>query len=271
MKVGFLHPGMMGGSLGAACTGTAIWASEGRSAATGARAEAAGLVDVDTIDELCRQADVVVSICPPASAPSVAGAVAATGFDRVYVDANAIAPATSRSIGDMFERYVDGSVIGPPARQAGTTRLYLSGSEADAVAALWRDTIVDARIVAGDAGAASALKMSYAAWTKISSALHLAIRALAADHGIDEALVDEWNLSQPGLSDRSEPIAAGVGPKAWRFVGEMEEIAASFDDAGLPSGFAAGAAELYAGLADLKHAESPDLAAVLDMLLDRPA
>src|SRR6478672_590092 len=112
MATGFLHPGAMGASLAAACTGERLWCSEGRSPATRARAEAAGLTDVGTVNALVRRADVIVSVCPPDSASAVAGTVAALGFDGIYVDVNAVAPATSRNIGALFARYVDGGVIG---------------------------------------------------------------------------------------------------------------------------------------------------------------
>ena len=186
-----------------------------------------------------------VSVCPPDAAAVVAGRVSSAGFDGMYVDANAIAPATARAIGKGFDRFVDGGIIGPPAVQAGTTRLYLSGDEADVVATLWDDTDVDARVVDAGAGAASALKMAYAAWTKVSAALLLDVRAFARAEGIEAALLDEWAISQPGTAERSEATASGVGPKAWRFAGEMEEIAAAFGAAGLPDGFALGAEALY--------------------------
>ena len=157
----------------------------------------------------------------------MASAVAEAGFQGLYIDANAISPATARAIAERFEHFVDGSVIGPPAHKRGTTRLYLSGSRAAEVAAWYDGSALDARVIGEEQGAASALKMAYASWTKIGSAMNLAIRALAQAEGVDAALVDEWNISQPGMVDRSELVAAAVSPKAWRFTGEMEQIAAS--------------------------------------------
>ncbi len=261
--IGFLHPGKMGVSLASCCADRAaerLWVAEGRSAATAARAAAAGLTDADSLAELCRRCDVVVSICPPAAAPDVAAAVAGCGFGGVYVDANAISPATSARVGASFgDRYVDGGVIGPPAERPGTTRLYLAGPRAAEVAALWAGSPLDARPLAATAeGApASTLKMAYAAWTKGSNALLLAVNALASQAGALEALRAEWDLSQPGLRDRSDRVAAGSGPKAWRFAGEMAEIADTMAAAGLPDGFHRGAEALYERLAALK--DRPDL------------
>lgn len=266
--VGILHPGAMGATVGAACGAEVIWCPAGRSDASVARAESAGLQPVDSLGDLVERSEVIVSVCPPASAADVADDVAATGFDGVYVDANAIAPATARGIAARFERFVDGGIVGPPAHQAGTTRLYLSGPEAGDVATLWDGSVLDARVIDGGAGAASALKMAFATWTKVSSALLLDVRALARVEGVEDALLAEWAISMPDTAERSERTAAGVGPKAWRFVGEMEQMVRAFADAGLPDGFSKGAADLYERLASFKDADGVTLDAVLAALLD---
>lgn len=256
---------MMGHSLAAACAGDCMWASLGRSAATRDRAESAGLTDAGSVHDLCAQVDVMVSICPPSAAIDVAQVVAGAGFDGIYVDANAVAPSTAETIGALFDHFVDGSVIGPPALTAGTTRLYLAGDRAAEVAALWEQSTVDARVIEGGEGAASALKMAYASWTKIGAALQLSIRAFASQSGVDDALLDEWALSQGELGERSERAAAAVAPKAWRFVGEMDQIAQSFAEAGMADGFARAAAGVYAELEGFKDA-APGAAEVISSL-----
>ncbi len=275
--IGFLHPGKMGASLAACADGAAerLWASAGRSPATAARAAAAGLVDAGSLAALCRRSDVIVSICPPSAADSVAAEVAASGFGGVYIDANAVSPATAGRVGAHFgDRYVDGGVIGPPAERPGTTRLYLAGPQAAGLAPLWAGSALDVRPLAATAeGApASTLKMAYAAWTKGSNALLLAVNALASQAGALDALRAEWELSQPGLRERSDRVAAGSGPKAWRFEGEMAEIAATMAAAGLPEGFHRGAEELYHRLAGFKDHPAPTLAEILAALAtDWPA
>ncbi len=265
--VGLLHPGAMGATVGGNCRAEVLWCSDGRSPASAARAERWGLSDVGTLAALVDRSETIVSVCPPASAIAVADEVASLGFDGVYVDANAIAPATAREVAERFERFVDGGIVGPPADRAGTTRLYLAGPEAGAVAELWADTALDARVIDGGAGAASALKMAFATWTKVSSALLLDVRALARAEGVEEALLGEWAISMPETIERSDRTASGVGPKAWRFVGEMEQMVRAYGDAGLPVGFAGGAAELYGRLAAFKDAPDVTLDAVLDELL----
>ena len=220
-----------------------LWASAGRSDATATRAVAAGLEDARTVEELARRADTILSVCPPHAAVDTARAVA--GFGGLYVDANAVSPATAREIAGLVGRFVDGGIVGSPPRAAGTTRLYLSGAEAPAVAALFAGTIVDAPVVSAEPGAASAVKMAYAAWTKGTAALVLAIRALARAEGVEEALLAEWELSVPELPARSESAARSALGKGWRWDAEMEEIADTFAAAGLPDGFHRAAAEIY--------------------------
>jgi 3-hydroxyisobutyrate dehydrogenase-like beta-hydroxyacid dehydrogenase len=246
VTVGLLHPGEMGSAVGATLASrgeTVIWASAGRSAATAERAQIAGLEDVGSVEELCRRSDVIISVCPPHAAAEVAEA--AQGFPGIYVDANAVSPATARSIQELVGRCVDGGIIGPPPAEQGTTRLYLSGREAVQVADLFAETTVDARVVSADVGAASAVKMAFAGWTKGSAALLLAIRALARAEGVEDTLLQEWRLSLPQLEDRSIAAARSAQNKGWRWIGEMEEIAQTFASAGLPDGFHRAAAEIY--------------------------
>ena len=122
------------------------------------------------------------------------------------------------------------------------------------------------RVIDGGAGAASALKMCFAGWTKGTSALLLAVTALAAAEGVDDALASEWAISLPDLPARAAATAKGASPKAWRFVGEMEEISSTYVAAGLPDGFHLAAAETYRRLAGFKDRPA-DLAAVIDALL----
>ena len=109
----------------------------------------------------------------------------------------------------------------------------------------------------GELTSASAVKMAYAAWNKGQQALIMAVRALATAEGVDETLVAEWQRSQPDLPKRSENAARGSARKAWRWVGEMDEIAAAFAAAGLPDGFHRAAGEVYRRLSPYKDAAAP--------------
>jgi 3-hydroxyisobutyrate dehydrogenase-like beta-hydroxyacid dehydrogenase len=225
MVIGLLHPGEMGATIGNALVAaghTVFWASEGRSDAT--RGRAAAFEDAGTLAELTARSEIVFSVVPPHAAREVAAAV--QPFAGIYVDANAIAPETARSL--AAGRFVDGGIIGgPPA-----PHLYLSGAEAETVASLFAGSPVEARVV----GDASALKCAYAAWTKGSAALALAVHEYARRAGVEQDLLAEW---QPHVDE------ARVARKAWRWVGEMDEIARAFGDEGVPPGFHEAAAEVY--------------------------
>jgi 3-hydroxyisobutyrate dehydrogenase-like beta-hydroxyacid dehydrogenase len=241
--VGLLHPGEMGAAVGAVLRGQGtrvVWASEGRSEETRARAEAAGLEDVGSVAEVARSG-LVFSICPPHAALEVAQSL--EGFGGVYVDANAVSPATAARVAEAVGEFVDGGIVGPPPREPGTTRLYLSGAQAERIAELFRGSAFEARVVSN----ASALKMAYAAWTKGTAAMLLSVRELARREGVEQALLDEWDLSQPELREGHERALRSAEAKGWRWVGEMEEIAASFEADGLPGGFHRAAAEVYRG------------------------
>lgn len=258
IRVGLLHPGAMGASLAQALVDAgheACWVSAGRGPATLRRAES--FTDLGTLQDMVAQVDVIVSICPPDAALEVAQTVTQLAFNGIYVDANAISPQSARAVAELVgPNYVDGGVVGPPAHKAGTTRLYLSGARAQEVAALFATSLVDAPVVTGDLCAASALKMAYAAYTKGNSALLLAVNALAEQAGVRDTLLEEWALSQPELARRSELVARATAPKAWRFVGEMQEIAATFEHLDLPGDFHAGAQEIYARMSDLQDSET---------------
>lgn len=232
----------MGAAVGAALRAAGhdvVWASAGRSDATRRRAEEAGLRDAGSVEDVAHACDVLLSVCPPHAALDVAREVGP--FDGVYVDANAVSPATAREVSASFSRFVDGGIVGGPP----DPRLYLSGDEAGLVAGLFAGSPIEGRVLDGGVGAASALKMTYAAWTKGTSAMLLAIRAVADAEGVGDALAAEWDDSIPRMPERLERARRSAEAKGWRWVGEMEEIAATFDAAGLPGGFHAAAAEVY--------------------------
>jgi hypothetical protein len=233
--VGLLHPGEMGAAVGRCLQANrhdVLWASEGRSDAT--RERAATFQDVGTVSALADQAELILSICPPHAALDVAREVA--GFDGVYVDANAISPMRAQEVAAIQSRFVDGGIVGSPPAQPGTT-LYLSGSGAASVAVLFVGTNLEPRVVAD----ASAIKMAYAAWSKGSAAMLLAIREVARHFGVEE----EWELAAPELAQRLPRAEHAAATKGWRWSGEMEEIADTFAAAGQPDGFHRAAARVY--------------------------
>ena len=274
--VGLLNPGDMGSKVGAAVRSSGsrvLWAGEGRSADTRKRAGEGGLEDVGSVAALVRASEVILSVCPPHAAVDVAKEVAGLRFAGTFVDGNAVSPATAREIGGIVEKagatFVDGGIIGPPPVKPGTTRFYVSGTASERISALLNVGPLQAIVVPGGPGAASAVKMAYASWTKGSAALLLAVCAMASAEGVEDSLQREWKISQTELPSRAEGAAKSNAKKAWRFIGEMEEIAATFAAAGLPDGFHQGAAEIYRRMAIYKEGPTPSFAEVLRALTPR--
>jgi 3-hydroxyisobutyrate dehydrogenase-like beta-hydroxyacid dehydrogenase len=271
--VGVLHPGAMGSSVGAAARAggaEVYWCEAGRSEETRRRAREDRLSAVQSLRELVDACEVIVSVCPPHAALEVASEIARLGFRGLYADVNAVSRTTAQQIGAAVTQsgaaFVDGGIMGPPARPGRTTLLCLSGERAPEVARLFEGTPLQASIVGPLPGQASALKMAFAAWSKGSAALLIAVRALAEAEGVTGALLDSWARLAPDLAQRSEQAALGAAPKAWRWSGEMREIAQSFGAVGLPSDFHEGAAKLYEKLDEFKTTEA-SLAAVVAALL----
>jgi 3-hydroxyisobutyrate dehydrogenase-like beta-hydroxyacid dehydrogenase len=267
--IGLVGVGAMGAGIGGSLVSAGsrvVSVLADRSTASRARAVAQGIEEVDDLGAVMARTRILLSIVPPGVASAVAdgAARAATAIGaegRIFVDCNAISPGRSRQIAGAVRAagmsYVDGGLIGAPPSPGRPTALYLSGEGGDVVADALRTPEIRAEWLGPEpAAAASALKMSYAAWTKGLNALALSIRALARAEGVDEALVAEWQRSQPAALaavDRAPATAA----KAWRWVAEMREIATSLDEAGLPDGAFLSAAEVYRRLERYKDIDAP--------------
>ena len=279
--IALLHPGAMGAGMGAVLVKRGVRVVsplDGRSAATRQRAASAGIEDAGSLADALRLAGTVVSVCPPHGATDLAREVAGTaqslGWRGCYLDANAVSPATARGIEAVLApagvACIDGGIVGLPPGKGSSSRLFLSAAPAEhararRIAALFEGSDMQGIVIDGPVGAASALKICYAAWTKGVTALLADIRALARHEGVDGPLVAEWARSQPGTEKRSEYVAA-TSNKAWRWVGEMQEIAQTFEAAGLPGGFHLAAAEVYSRLEAFKDQEPATLDAVIAAL-----
>jgi 3-hydroxyisobutyrate dehydrogenase-like beta-hydroxyacid dehydrogenase len=235
---------------------------QGRSERTRGLAAAAGIEDAGSIEDLVQAADAILCILVPSEAVgvarSVAAAVRSTGADLLYADMNAVAPRTSREIGEIITaagaRYADGGIIGGPPRGTppGTktaTRFYASGPGAAELAQL-NQFGLNVPVIGDQVGQASGLKMCYAAMTKGVQALGIELLIAARAMGLDEALKAEQ--SSGGVAKVLSFIAAStptMPPKAYRWVGEMEEIAATFEHLGLTPKMLLGAADMYTFIA----------------------
>jgi 3-hydroxyisobutyrate dehydrogenase-like beta-hydroxyacid dehydrogenase len=256
--VAVIAPGMMGSAVAHRLTekGLEVRTSlEGRGKDTLERARKAGMVGVS--DASIAEADFVLSILPPGSAlelaERLAPALRAAAKKPIYVDCNALDPATVRRIAAVVEAtgagFVDGGIIGPPPEPASkATRIYLSGPDAAKVAILEKFGLT-MPIQEGPVGAASAMKMSYAGITKGFTALGAAMMLAATRAGTAEALKAEMSVSQPALYGWLTRAMPRMYSKAYRWVAEMEEIAAFVGEDPAAAKFYQGAAELYARIA----------------------
>jgi len=271
-NIGLLHPGEMGAAVAVTLKNgghEVWWASGGRGAATRRRAESAGLQDAGTIAELCGQCEVLVSVCPPEFAEALAQETASLGFRGLYVDANAISPKRAAMIARIMEdsgiHFVDASIIGLPPRKRGESWIYFSGRHAEEAAAHFSAGPLEAEVLAGDIGKASALKMAFAAHTKGIAALRAAVLGAASELGVLRDLERHWERTGTTMAQVKASVEH-VAPKAWRFVAEMREIAATFQAAGMPTGFHEAAAEIFARLAPFKSAEQVALEDAIEQL-----
>ncbi|MFE9334807.1 DUF1932 domain-containing protein [Streptomyces sp. NPDC006925] len=259
--VGILHPGSMGAAV-AACAATnaadVLWCETGRSTASVERAARFGLTSVATLAELLDRSDIVISLCPPAAAESLAREVAGYRFAGMYVEANAISPERTQRIALLLPdaTVVDGGVVGSPPVGGKTPTLYLSGPAAatERIETLFADTTVRAAVLGTEVGKASALKLSYASFQKTSRVLVALAVGMAREHGVDQELIEV--ASRRTDSYLSEPqYVAKTAARAWRWGPELEEAADALAAAGLPPEMLRAAASTLARWNDAKDSE----------------
>ena len=277
-KIGILHPGQMGISVAASAVSSGsevFWTSEGRSIETRKRAECLNLTELPTLAELCQVCSIIISVCPPHAAEDLSMEVVDNGFEGIYVDANAISPDKSKRLeGKMVPHeidFVDGGIIGGPAWEKGKTWLYLSGMSAGRVAECFSAGLLETEVIGEEVGKASGIKMCFAAYTKGSSALLCAIMAAAESIGVRSDLERQWSRGGSDFASKTGDRVRRVTAKAWRFAGEMNEIADTLEGTGVPGGFHRAANEIYQRIAHFKGLdEYPSLENVLDSLLAEP-
>lgn len=276
-KIGIMHPGEMGISLAASALNNghqAFWLSKGRSGRTRERAERYSLLETQSLPELCQICEMLICVCPPVAAEDVARSVVEAKFRGLYLDANAISPQRAIKIGKMLQahdiQFVDGGIIGGPAWTPKATWLYVSGKHADEIASCFQNGPVVIKIIGDEIGKASALKMCYAAYSKGTTALLASILAAAESLRVRDELYTQWDMDDANFSEQINRRVTRVTAKAWRFEGELLEIASTFQNEGLPGGFHEAAAEIYHQMAGFKDAaETPKLEDVLSALLRR--
>jgi 3-hydroxyisobutyrate dehydrogenase-like beta-hydroxyacid dehydrogenase len=267
--IAILSPGEMGHAVGRALGEhgyQVITCLQGRSDRTRRLAQSARIRDVPGIEEMVAEADLVLSILVPEEAVNVARRVAealrATRAATPFADCNPVSPQTARLMDSIISSagapFIDASIVGGPPGKGAPPRFYVSGPHAHVMSALDGKGIA-VRPVGDEVGRASAVKMCYAALTKGTSALWVALLTAAESLGITEELRQEFLYSQPNEYKRMESGIPGLPSKAFRWVAEMEEIAATFDSVGVTPYFHEGAAEIFRLLKETPFAqETPE-------------
>ncbi|WP_405625002.1 DUF1932 domain-containing protein [Streptomyces sp. NBC_01396] len=252
--VGLLHPGRMGSAFGAQLRARGhfvLWCPDGRSDTTRRRAEHAGL-EPEALSELVSRSDVLLSLCPPAVAEETASQVAelgVVGTATIYVEANAVKPSRVQRIADRLAPMpvIDAAVVGSPPVGGKYSTLYLSGpgKQADRIAGLFADTDVRPHVLGDSIGKASALKLAYSSYQKVSRVLAAVAYGAAETYGVGDEL-----LEIAAKRTRSYLVETDYIPKtaarAWRWGPELEDAAALLADAGLPDSLMHAAAETLA-------------------------
>lgn len=263
--VAILSPGDMGHTVGRVLVEhglRVITCLKERSQRTRSLAESAGILDVPTFQALVSEADIILSILVPSRAEKVAEMVSETITETqakvLYADCNAISPQTtcriSETVANVGANYLDVSIIGPPPRSEGVTRFYVSGPSLGLFSQL-NQFGLDIRPLGDKVGKASAIKMCYAALTKGLSALCIELLTASKLLGVSESLASEFQLSQASLYERMERSIPSLPSKSRRWVGEMEEIAATFAELGLTPKILDGAADVFRFVGDTQLAD----------------
>ncbi len=257
--VGILSTGDMGHSVGRVLREggfDVVTCLTGRSERTRQLAGETEIRDIPEMDNLVREVDLILAILVPDKtiplARQVAASIKRTGTQPPYADCNAIAPNTSKQIDEIISnaggRYIDAGIIGGPPSQDEQTRFYASGPHEDILTQLDGYGIL-VRPMGGEVGRASGIKMCYASVTKGTAALHAAVLTTAESLGLSRELLKELEESQGQRLQAMESIKT-LSAKAFRWVGEMEEIAATYESAGVTPHFHQGAAEIFRMIAD---------------------
>ncbi len=258
--IAILSPGDMGSGFGRDLDGRGhdvITCLAGRGDETRSRARDAGFREVADLDALVSEAELVLSILSPELAPGlardVADAMGRCGKTPVYADCNAISPETTRGIAATMAAagadYIDGGIIGhPPGKSDKPVRLYVSGPRAALMAELHGGGI-DIRDCGAEIGRGSAVKMCYASVTKGTNTLHTAALITAERLGVGELVRDEFDDSSPAVYKRMREMVPRLPVDAERWIGEMAEIARTYESVGVTPHFHYGAREIYELLA----------------------
>ena len=253
--VAILSPGDMGHAVGQLLKQhelRVITCLTGRSDRTKGLAKLAGIEDIEDFDEMVKTSDLIMSITVseivPALCKEVANAIQRTDSNLLFAECNALSPETTKSMEQIITeaggRFVDASIIGGPPRNGSSPRFYTSGPNASEFEQM-REFGLDVRNIGPNTGQASGIKMCYAAMTKGTAALHSQLLLAAETLGLYEPLMNEFASGHKAVIERMEGWIPGVPAKSRRWVSEMQEIEATFQELGMTPHIFEGVADMY--------------------------
>ncbi|MDA0652917.1 MAG: DUF1932 domain-containing protein [Proteobacteria bacterium] len=254
--IAILSPGNMGGAVGAQLRKSGydvISCLAGRSDFTRRKADEAGFRDVADMNALVSEADLVLSILDPAKAMDIADQVASamksTGKNPVFADCNATSPATAEKLNAVIEaaggKFVDvGIVGGAPTRRENFPQFCTSGPHASLLDEL-NDKGVRIECIGPRVGQGSAIKICNGAYNKGAFALYTTVMLAAEHYGCTEFLRDRLPNSQAGTVERLDQAVLRLPSLSGRYIGEMEQVAETFEAIGLTPDIHKGAADLF--------------------------
>ena len=229
-----------------------------RSKQTFERAKKFGIEDSITLKESIDQSDLIISILVPDAAQELAKDIAKYSIELdkeiFFADLNAISPETVLNMNNTFSnskvKFIDGGIIGTPPKGKNMPRIYVSGKNSNYFKKLdgLGMKVID---MAGEIGAASAMKMAYASITKGYSSLLIAAVTLSIRTNNFDSLMKELEFSQPNVFNDLKNLRS-IPSKAHRWIGEMEEISKTYMENKITGDFHSGSRSIYKNVSESK-------------------
>ena len=253
MIIGLIGLGEMGSEIGRYLVMNdleVISVYEGRSEISKKRASKYKIRDAGSIEQFCKISDLVISIIPPDKALETANLYTSykNKDGQIYCDLNAISTITAKKIKLLLDEkkidYVDGAIMGGPPTENYSPRIYLSGKLSEKLNFL-NEKGIELMVLKGSDFKASATKMVYASITKGSKALVAGALIAAKKNNVYDELMEELKYSEEYFSLVAKNQIPSIKHKAYRWVGEMNEISLTYKESGLTGGFHSEAENVY--------------------------
>ena len=263
--VGILYPGDMGHNVARVLLEdgfSVVTTLVGRSERTRRLCQSTAVTVLDSLPRVVEQAEIVLSIVPPAVAKTVAAEFVAaarqTAKRPLYVDANAISPMTTQEVGEIITKaelpYLDACIIGPARDVRGRCTFYVSGAEGKRFEEQIGQSI-RTQVLGDQIGQASAFKIAFSGLNKGLAALLFELTTAGEEFGFLEELLHTYSSVLPGIMQTLEWLVPTYPMHSARRADEMAELADMLEHSGFSSVMARGTQETLAAVGRLALAE----------------